>query len=102
MQKRLAKTHVSDPWSSQRWLVEIDAKGQMIELRAFAACGPADSRRKKRDLKSQGSQQRREGAIQLVTESSAAVLDDLADERVLVEDDLAPSGDIQILKWNGD
>lgn len=46
------------------------------------------------------SQQRCERAVQFVAESATPLLDDLVDEGVLVDDNFASEGDIEILKGN--
>ena len=72
----------------------------MVELWAFSALVSGHSGRQQRDPKPERPQQRSERAVQFVAESATPLLDDLVDEGVLVDDNFASEGDIEILKGN--
>lgn len=72
----------------------------MIELWAFSALVSGHPGRKQRDLEPERPQQCCERTVQFVAESTTPLLHDLADEGVLVDDNLASDGDIEILKGN--
>ncbi len=53
------------------------------------------------DTVADGCEQRGEGTVQLIAETTTVVADDLVREAVSIEDDLAPQADVEVLERNG-
>ena len=70
----------------------------MVELRAEAAVCTSDSRGKQSHFESEFSQQPGEGAIHLVTEAAAFLLDNLVHEAGLIANDRTLQPDIKIFE----
>src|SRR5262249_42936653 len=95
---RLAPADVDEPGA-----VELDEEDEVSQRVARFARGRIDGLAgQKGGLEPQLSQQTGEEPVQLVTESAAAADDDLVEERVRLEGERPPGGDVEVLERDGE
>ncbi len=97
IEETISKTNIGQPW-----LFEIDAEGEVIELRAEGAIVLRNASREQRNLKSERPQQRGEGSIEFVAETAAIFVYDFVQNASLVAEDFAVQMDVEIFEGNGE
>jgi len=89
----IPEAHIGQPWIAQ-----VDEQGQVVKFRAQNFLLVRDAGGERRHADAQTFKQRGKGAVELVAEAATTLADDLPDETLRVEKDLAAPADIEILK----
>jgi len=92
---------VSETDVGQPRLFKIDAQGEMIKFLARHSLFVDDTGGEQRNPKSKRREQRSESAVELVAEATAATGDNLLQEALGIEHNLAAEADIEIFERNG-